>query len=151
MLISAILLFLGVPLWMVAGMIILVVWNRRRVKGQPGMFPVKIRAEVKPDAEKEPNEKEPKWSRKGYAQWVHDVLILRKGMGLMQSIPYGISGVESHEQDADPDEVKGLGEHPVVIRVRLDDGSILQVALTEIRPELAPERLLAEREQVTAK
>jgi hypothetical protein len=82
---------------------------------------------------------------------VHDVLILRKGLGLMQSIPYGISGVESHEQDADPDEVKGLGEHPVVIRVRLDDGSILQVALTEIRDELAPERLLAEREQATAK
>jgi hypothetical protein len=61
MLISAILLFLGVPLWMVAGMIILVVWNRRRVKGQPGMFPVKIRAEEEPDAEKEPTEKEPKW------------------------------------------------------------------------------------------
>ena len=100
MLVSAILLFLGVPLWMVAGAIILVLWNRKRVKAQPGIFPVKIRAEADPDAEKEP-----KWSGKGYAQWVHDVLIVRSGMGLMQSTPYGISSVASPEQDADPEEV----------------------------------------------
>jgi hypothetical protein len=62
MLISAILLFLGIPLWMIAGMLVLIFWNRNRVKGQTGMFPVKIRAEADPDAEKEP-----KWSRKGYA------------------------------------------------------------------------------------
>jgi hypothetical protein len=67
----------------------------------------------------------------------------------MQSTPYGISGVASREQDADPEEVKGLGEHPQVLRARLDDGSILQVALDEIHPELAPERLLAEKEQGT--
>ena len=144
MLISALLLLLGIPLWMVAGMVILVFWNRKRVKEQAGMFPIKIRAEADPDAEKEP-----KWSSKGYAQWVHDVLIVRSGIGLMQSTPYGISGVASPEQDADPEEVKGLGEHPKVLRARLDDGSILQVALDEIHPELAPERLLAEKEQGT--
>ena len=143
MLVSAILLFLGIPLWMVAGGIILIFWNRHQVKGQPGMFPVKIRAEAEPDAEKEP-----KWSGKGYAQWVHDVLIVRSGMGMMKSTPYGISGVESPEQDADPKEVKGLGEHPKVLRARLDDGSILQVALDEIHPDLAPERLVAAKEQI---
>ena len=133
MLISMLLAFLGVPLWMIAGMLVLVFWNRNRVKGQTGIFPVKIRAATDPDAEKEP-----KWSRKGYAQWVHDVLIVRSGMGLMQSTPYGISGVASGEQDADPEEVKGLGEHPKVLRARLDDGSILQVAVAEIHPDLAP-------------
>ena len=133
MLISATLLFLGIPLWMIAGMLVLVFWNRHRVKGQTGIFPVKIRAEADPETEKEP-----KWSRKGYAQWVHDVLIVRSGIGMMQSTPYGISGVASGEQDADPEEVKGLGEHPKVIRARLDDGSILQVAVAEIHPELAP-------------
>ncbi len=142
MLISAILLFLGVPLWMVAGMIILIIWNRRRVKKQPGIFPVKVRHEAESDAEKQS-----KWPRKGYAQWVHDVLIVRTGMGLMQSTPYGISGMATPEKDADPDEVKGLGDHPKVIRARLDDGSILQVALREIHPELIPERLSIEREQ----
>jgi hypothetical protein len=145
MLISAILLFLGVPLWMIAGMIILIIWNRRRVKKQPGIFPVKVRYEAASAAEKQP-----KWPRKGYAQWVHDVLIVRTGMGLMQSTPYGIHGVETAEQDADPHEVKGLGDHPKVLRARLDDGIILQVALAKIHPELAPDRLLAEREQKVA-
>ena len=145
MLISAILLFLGVPLWMIAGMIILIIWNRRRVKKQPGIFPVKVRFEAEPDAQKQP-----KWPRTGYAQWVHDVLIVRSGMGLMQSTPYGIHGVETAEQDADPQEVKGLGDHPKVIRARLDDGTILQVALTETHPELAPDRLLAEKKQSVA-
>ena len=142
MLISAILVFLGVPLWMIAGMLILIFWNRRRVKKQPGIFPVKVRLEADPDAQKQP-----KWPRTGYAQWVHDVLILRSGIGLMQSTPYGIHGVETAEQDADPHEVKGMGDNPKMLRARLDDGTILQVALTEIHPELAPPRLLDEREQ----
>ncbi len=142
MVISTILLLLGVPLWMIAGMLILIVWNRRRVKKQPGIFAIKVRHEAEPGAEKQP-----KWPRKGYAQWVHDVLIVRTGMGLRRSQPYGISGLETPEKDADPDEVKGLGDHPKVLRARLDDGSILQVALSDIHPELTPERLVAEREQ----
>ncbi len=142
MVISTILLLLGVPLWMIAGMLILIVWNRRQVKKKPGIFAIKVRHEAEPGAEKQP-----KWPRKGYAQWVHDVLIVRTGMGMMQSTPYGISGLETPEKDADPDEVKGLGDHPKVLRARLDDGSILQVALSDIHPELTPERLAAEREQ----
>ncbi len=135
MLVSAILLFLGVPLWMVIGAIILIFWNRKRVKAQPGMFPVKVKAEAEPGAEKEP-----KWSGKGYAQWVHDVLIVRTGIGLMKSTPYGISNTEGYHQIADPDEVKGLGDHPMVIRAQLDDGSIIQVAVKEPHPQLAPDR-----------
>jgi hypothetical protein len=142
LLVSTILLLLGVPLWMIAGMLILILWNRRRVKKQVGIFPLKVRHEAESAAEKQP-----KWPRTGYAQWVHDVLIVRTGIGLMQSTPYGISGLETPEKDADPKEVKGLGDHPKVLRARLDDGSILQVALSEIHPELAPQRLLAEREQ----
>jgi hypothetical protein len=142
LLVSTILLLLGVPLWMIAGMLILILWNRRRVKKQAGIFPLKVRHEAESAAEKQP-----KWPRTGYAQWVHDVLIVRTGIGLMQSTPYGISGLETPEKDADPKEVKGLGDHPKVLRARLDDGSILQVALTDIHPELTPQRLLAEREQ----
>jgi len=74
-LISTILVILGVPIWMIVGMLILIFWNRKQVKKQPGIFPVKVRHEA------EPGEKEHKWPRKGYAQWVHDVLIVRKGMG----------------------------------------------------------------------
>ena len=142
MLISATLLFLGIPLWMIAGMLVLVFWNRHRVKMQTGIFPVKIRAEADPEAEKEP-----KWSSKGYAQWVHDVLIVRSGIGLMQTIPYGVNTMEGPVQDADPEEVKGLGDHPKMIRVRLDDGSILQAAVAEIHPDLAPGHFQADEAQ----
>lgn len=58
----------------------------------------------------------------------------------MLTVPYGIKGVEGSAQDVDPDEVKGLGDHPKVIRALLDDDSILEVAVAQLRPELAPER-----------
>ena len=138
MVISTILLLLGVPLWMIGGMIILILWNRRRVKKQAGIFPLKVRHEAESAAEKQA-----KWPRTGYAQWVHDVLIVRTGLGLMLTIPYGISAVEGPAQDADPGEVKGLGERPKVLRARLDDGSILQVAVGDLHPQLAPERFQA--------
>jgi hypothetical protein len=76
---------------------------------------------------------------------VHDVLIVRKGPGLILTVPYGIKGVEGSPQDADPDEVKGLGDHPKVIRALLDDGSILQVAVSETHPELAPDTFQADK------
>jgi hypothetical protein len=122
---------------MIIGMLILVIWNRRRVKNQPGIFPVKIR----PDPES--NEKS-KWPRSAsYAQWIHDVVIVRKAPALILTIPYGIKNIESMPEDADPEEVKGLGDHPKVARVRLDDDSIIQVALSEIHPEFVPERFQA--------
>ena len=61
--------------------------------------------------------------------------------------PFGINKVEGPATDADPDEVKGLGDHPKVFRARLDDGLVLQAALEKIYPDLAPERFLAEQQQ----
>ncbi len=143
MLISTILVLLGVPLWMLFGGLILMFWNSNRVKKQPGTFPLKVRQETDPDSNEES-----KWpSGVIYAQWVHDVLIVRKGLGLMLTIPYGIKGVEGSPQEADPDEVKKLGDHPVVIRAVLDDDSILMVAVRKLRPELAPEHFLSGQKQ----
>jgi hypothetical protein len=120
---------------MLVGMLILIFWNSRRVKNQPGSFPVKVRHETDLDSYEKS-----KWPRRvSYAQWVHDVLILRKGPGMMLTIPYGIKGVDGSPQDADLEEVKGLGDHPIVIRALLDDNSILVVAVRKLRPELAPE------------
>ena len=134
MLVSILLYILGVPLWMILGMLILVFWNRRRVQNQPGIFPIKIRPDPDPDEES-------KWPRSvSYAQWIHDVVIVRKAPALILTVPYGVKKVEDMPQDADPQEVKGLGDHPKVARVRLDDDSIIQVALSDIHPELAPER-----------
>ena len=136
MLISAILYVLGVPLWMLVGAVILIIWNSKRVKKQPGVFPLKVRPKRDPDGDKKP-----KWPRGvSYAQWIHDVVIVRKGPALILTVPYGIKKVEVYPQDADPEEVKGLGDHPHLAQVRLDDDTILEVALEKIHPELAPER-----------
>lgn len=66
-----------------------------------------------------------------YAQWVHDVLIVRKGMGLMIAVPSGVTTVEGPVPEANVGEVKGMGDRPFVTSLRLDDGSILQMALRE--------------------
>ena len=134
MLASIVLYILGVPLWMIIGGLILVFWNRSRVKKQPGIFPIKIR----PDPE---SNEETKWPRSvSYAQWVHDVAIVRKAPALILTVPYGVKSVEGQPEEANPEEVKGLGDHPILMRARLDDGSIIQVALSELHPEFAPEK-----------
>lgn len=46
-------------------------------------------------------------------------------LGQILTTPYGISAMEGSSQDADPGEVKGLGDPPKIIRARLDDGSII--------------------------
>ena len=132
MLVSALLLFLGIPIWMLFGAIILIFWNRRKVKSQSGMFVVKFRAI--PDNKDDQS----KWSKKGYAQWVHDVLIVRTGVGLMKSTPYGVMKVKSFAKKDSSQKVKGLGDNPVFASVQLDDNSILQVALDKKHPEFAP-------------
>ncbi len=140
MLVSIIMYVLGVPLWMLIGMLILILWNSKRVRKQPGSFPIKVRPETDPVSDEES-----KWSRTvSYAQWIHDVLIVRKGPGLMLTVPYGIKGVEGYPQDADPEGIKGLGDHPKLIKAVLDDGSILQVAVGELHPELAPDTFHAD-------
>jgi len=136
MLISATLLFLGIPLWMLFGAIGLIIWNRKHVKKQTGMFVIKTRLES------EHGKKKAKWSKKGYAQWVHDVLIIRSGMGLMKSTPYGVKKVESNPKIGSPHEIKGLGEKPILITVRLDDDSRLHIALDKKHPELSPKELI---------
>ena len=97
MLVSAIMFALGVPLWMLVGELVLIVWNSKRVKKQPGCYPVKVRPETETDSDGES-----KWSRSvSYAQWIYDVLIVRKGLGLMLTVPYGIKGVKGSPQNAD--------------------------------------------------
>jgi len=78
------------------------------------------------------------WPRMSdYAQWVHDVLIVRKGMGLMIAVPSGVTTVEGPVPEANVGEVKGMGDRPFVTSLRLDDGSILQMALREEEVDLA--------------
>ena len=103
---------LGVPIWLVVGALAIVLWNRNHVKKQPGVFEAKLRLE---------SGSFPGFSEKAvtsYCEWVHDVLLVHKGM-IMRTIPVPIATTE---------EPKRLGDKLMYLRFRLDDGSILQMS-----------------------
>ena len=53
----------------------------------------------------------------GYGRWVHDVLVWTKAPFLFRNEVVAIDGLEE-QRPARSGEVKRLGEHPMVIRVR---------------------------------
>jgi hypothetical protein len=121
----AILALLGVPIWLVVGGLAIMLWSRSRFKKQDGVFPAKMRHES--GAASGDGEKWPPVS--SYALWVHDVLLVHKGLGMMQTIPLGVVGAEGSVESADPEKVKRMGENPMLLRFRLDDGAVLQMAV----------------------
>jgi hypothetical protein len=107
----ALLALLGVNLIVVVGLAALVFSRKRWVKKQPGAFRGAIRASGgKVDGLK------PKW-RRGYGRWVRDVLVWTKAPFLFRNELVPVDGLDEH-RPARPDEVKRIGEHPTVIRVR---------------------------------
>ena len=76
---AILLTILGVPLWLVLGGVGAGLWSRRSFRKSPGVFAVKARV-VDSAAPL------PKWKRKAsYARWVHDVLIVHQGLGLVRN------------------------------------------------------------------
>jgi hypothetical protein len=107
----ALLALLGVNLIVVVGLAALVFSRKRWVKRQPGAFRGAIRVSAgKLDGLK------PKW-RRGYGRWVSDVLVWTKAPLLFRNELVPADGLEER-RPAGPDEVKRLGEHPTVIRVK---------------------------------
>lgn len=107
-----ILTLLGVPIWMVVGALALVLWNRNHVKKQPDTFAAKLRLE---------SGSFPGFSEKAassYCEWIHDVLLVHKGL-IMRAVPVPVAAAEVP---------KRLGDKPMYLRFRLDDGSILQMS-----------------------
>jgi hypothetical protein len=79
-----------------------------------------------------------KWPRAtNYGRWVHDVLLMNKGVGLVPTVAIGVKDMTESEQSADTEVVKGLGENPVIFRLGLDDGAFVQLAVPAEAVELA--------------
>ena len=55
----------------------------------------------------------------------------------MQTMPLGVAGAEGSVESADPEDVKRLGENPVLLRFRLDEGDVLQMAVPKDSVALA--------------
>ena len=74
MILLALLAVLGIPIWLVVGVLIAVWQIRRTLKQQPGVFEVLVRAE---DSDKWPREL-------SYGRVVRDVLVLYRGVALLR-------------------------------------------------------------------
>jgi hypothetical protein len=114
---------LGVPLWLIFGALGGALWSRRKFRHASGVFPCKIRIVSGAEVSR-------KWPRAtAYARWVHDVLLVHAGLALVRFKALPVAGVDAPITSA-PD-VKLKGGDPVSIRLRLDDGSVAEVAAPE--------------------
>jgi hypothetical protein len=114
-----------------AALALSVAWRRMRLARKPGI----IRCKLRPV--KAGSERRVQWPRYwAYGEWVHDVLVVHRGMFLGQTValpirfPEGVVQCERH----------GLAgaRYPARLRLRLDDGSVVELAVTKAgRPEIA--------------
>jgi hypothetical protein len=119
-LIWILLAILGVPIWLVVGALAGALWSRRKFRRALGVFPCRIRLVAG-------SEGSGKWTRAtAYARWVHDVLLVHSGLALVRFRALPVAGVDGTISPAPGIEVKGSGA--VSIRVRLDDGTVIEVA-----------------------
>jgi hypothetical protein len=125
--VAILLAVLGVPLWLVAGMVLGALYSRRRFKQAPGVFRCKLRLVAGTAASLKTT-----WGRvPGYGRWVHDVLLVNQGLALVRVVPIPVVAVVAGPDKADPAEIKRLGPAPRVLRMRVEGGSSIDLAAGE--------------------
>jgi len=113
----ALLAILGVNLIVIAALLALVLSRKRWVNRQPGAFRGVIRV-----SSGEASGLGSKWGR-GYGRWAGDVLIWTKAPFLFRNEVVAADGLEQ-QQAAAPDEVKRLGDQPIIMRLRLGSATV---------------------------
>jgi hypothetical protein len=108
---AALLAVLGVDLIVIVLLLGAMQTRKRWVKRQPGAFRGQIRVE-----DGELDRLGPKW-RRGYGRWVRDVLVWTKGPLLLRNELVPVDRLEG-ERSESSDQIKRLGDGPVVIGLR---------------------------------
>ncbi len=114
----AILALVGVPLWLCATAISVLVLRNRKLRNRPGSMPVRVRV-----AEKG------RW-HPGHGFWVHDVFAFRGSPAAWKESLVQVGSVAA-AQPVTEEQKKGLhrlGDHPVVASFELVPEGSLQVA-----------------------
>ena len=123
----ALLSMLGVPLWLLLGWVAAGIWHRHDLKQNlPNLFKMKVRV-----------------IKGGYrhidgtfshtaalAIWAHDVLIIEKGLLVARNLHFPVAEGVQAPQPADPKQVKHLGDNPITMQFRLDEGAVIEVAVS---------------------
>src|SRR3954469_20950462 len=124
----ALLAILGVDLVVVAVLLVSVLSRKRWVKSQAGSFRGVIRL-----SSGEIDGLPSKW-RRGYGRWVRDVLVWTKPPFFFRNELVATDGLDE-QRPAVPDEVKRLGDHPIVVRLRIDAATV-EIAAQDDEAEL---------------
>jgi hypothetical protein len=124
----ALLAILGVNLIVVVILLAFVLSRKRWVKRQPGSFRGLIRV-----SGGEIDGLRSRWGR-GYGRWVRDVLVWTKAPFLFRNELVAADGLDQ-QRPAGPDEVKRLGDHPIVMRLRIGSATV-EVAAHDDESEL---------------
>ncbi|MGI9624250.1 MAG: hypothetical protein ACR2PK_15555 [Acidimicrobiales bacterium] len=111
----ALLAFLGIPLWIIASLLVGALLSRRHFRGQEGVLPVVLR-EVGED-----------WpSRPGYGRYVHHVLIVNQGLAQVRTSILVVE--EAAPLDLGDQTFKKI-ENPVGFTLKLEDGAEYEIAV----------------------
>jgi hypothetical protein len=122
----ALLAVLGVNLIVIVALMALVISRKRWVRRQPGAFAGRIRA-----ANGAIEGVGPKW-RRGYGRWVGHVLVWSKAPFLYRNEFVPVEALAT-ERSASPEELKRLGDDPVVIELTTGVATIELAASGEDR------------------
>jgi hypothetical protein len=121
----AILLILGVPLWLCAVAIGVLILRNRSLRKRAGNVPARMR--VAPGK---------RWTR-GHGLWVHDVWAFRGSPAAWSEKLVWVTGVTLRRVPADEAEkLRGLGENPTVVTFAYDGGTVEVAASAEHRAQL---------------
>jgi hypothetical protein len=122
----ALLAVLGVDLIVIVGLLALVISRKRWVRRQPAAFAGRIRV-----TDGELDGLGTKWKR-GYGRWVRDMLVWTKAPFLFRNELVPVDALAS-ERSAAPDELKRLGDDPLVIELTAGAATIEVAASGEDR------------------
>ena len=112
----ALLAMLGVDLIVIVGGLAVVLSGKRWVMRQPGASRGAIRV-----ASGEFDGLRPKW-RRGYGRWVGEILVWSKAPFLFRNELVVIEGLDE-QRPAGADEIKRLGDYPVIAQLRADNAA----------------------------
>lgn len=124
----ATLALLGIPIWLIAIVLIAAFRNRNKVRANPDVFEYKLK-------------KDDGWKRKkGYARWVSDVLIYHAGIALIRTDAFKISSIRILETTDLPS--KGLGENPTGLEATYAGGetAVFAVSAQDLEAALGPNK-----------
>jgi hypothetical protein len=111
---------------LVAGIVLV----RHRQRRKPGVFACRLRPAGHP-------EQSGRLRAKRYARWVHDVLLVYRGVTLTRCDVLAVADISRPKPAS---YIRGFGPRPVTLRLRLDDGCVYHLVIrgSELVPAVGP-------------